>query len=153
MFKSMPTGLPGVRVFTRKGKPIYSVREGFESACHGAGIDDFTFHDLRHTYVTNKCRQGHPYFVIMASTGHKTMSTFKRYNTVSEDDLKTLVGKRTGKDGQYLDIKRIWAPMKKKLVSANYLKSLVPGAGLEPARGHTPRDFKSLASTRSATQA
>jgi hypothetical protein len=43
--------------------------------------------------------------------------------------------------------------MKKKLVSANYLKSLVPRAGLEPARGHTPRDFKSLASTRSATQA
>jgi hypothetical protein len=30
---------------------------------------------------------------------------------------------------------------------------VVPGAGLEPARGHTPRDFKSLASTRSATQA
>jgi hypothetical protein len=37
--------------------------------------------------------------------------------------------------------------------SVNILKSLVPGAGLEPARGYTPRDFKSLASTRSATQA
>ena len=36
---------------------------------------------------------------------------------------------------------------------ANHLELLVPGAGLEPARGHTPRDFKSLASTRSATQA
>ena len=30
---------------------------------------------------------------------------------------------------------------------------LVPGAGIEPARGRAPRDFKSLASTCSATQA
>jgi hypothetical protein len=30
---------------------------------------------------------------------------------------------------------------------------LVPGAGIEPARRQAPRDFKSLASTYSATQA
>ena len=30
---------------------------------------------------------------------------------------------------------------------------MVPGAGIEPARCITPRDFKSLASTNSATQA
>jgi integrase len=99
MFKAMPSGLPGIKVFTRNGNPISCVREAFESACRRAAIEGFTFHDLRHTYVTNKCREGHPYFVIMASTGHKTMSTFKRYNTVSEDDLKTLVGKMTRKDG------------------------------------------------------
>src|SRR6185369_15695654 len=29
----------------------------------------------------------------------------------------------------------------------------MPGAGLEPARGNSPRDFKSLASTDSATRA
>ncbi len=33
------------------------------------------------------------------------------------------------------------------------MKSLVPGAGIEPARGQASRDFKSLASTYSATQA
>ena len=30
---------------------------------------------------------------------------------------------------------------------------MVPGAGIEPARHSVPRDFKSLASTSSATQA
>ena len=30
---------------------------------------------------------------------------------------------------------------------------LVPGAGIEPARNYVSRDFKSLASTSSATQA
>ena len=33
------------------------------------------------------------------------------------------------------------------------LKSLVPGAGVEPARDIVPRDFKSLMSTSSITQA
>jgi hypothetical protein len=28
----------------------------------------------------------------MAATGHKTMSVFKRYNTVSREELKALVG-------------------------------------------------------------
>ena len=31
--------------------------------------------------------------------------------------------------------------------------TLVPGAGIEPAQPQGPRDFKSLASTSSATQA
>ena len=36
---------------------------------------------------------------------------------------------------------------------ANPLISLVPGAGIEPARYLVSRDFKSLASTISATRA
>ena len=36
---------------------------------------------------------------------------------------------------------------------ANSLLLLVPGAGIEPARHLVPRDFKSLASTISATRA
>ncbi len=39
------------------------------------------------------------------------------------------------------------------LCIANPLIYMVPEVGLEPARGVTPRDFKSLASTNSATQA
>jgi hypothetical protein len=36
---------------------------------------------------------------------------------------------------------------------ANPLIFVVPRAGVEPARSNRPRDFKSLASTHSATQA
>jgi integrase len=92
MFKAIPRGLPGVPVFMRDGKPIVSIRDAFESACKRAEIDDFHFHDLRHTFVNNRRLEGHDYFRIMAATGHKTMSVFKRYNTVSRDELKALVG-------------------------------------------------------------
>jgi len=92
MFKAMPKGFPMVRVFTREGKPIRSIREVFEAACRRAGIEEFTFHDLRHTAINNWRLQGHDYFRIMAATGHKTLNVFKRYNTVSKEELKALVG-------------------------------------------------------------
>ena len=50
-----------------------------------------TFHDLRHTCINNWRLQGHDFFRIMAASGHRTMEVFKRYNTVSEEELMKLV--------------------------------------------------------------
>jgi len=91
MFQAVPRGLPGVRVFTFQGKPLSYIKVGFVKACKKARIEDFTFHDLRHTAINNWRMRGHDYFRIMAASGHKTMSVFKRYNTVSKDELKALV--------------------------------------------------------------
>ncbi len=90
MLRSMPRDIHGY-VFTLNGKPIGDIRNSFRAACKRAGIENFTFHDLRHTAINNWRLQGHDFFRIMAVSGHKTMSVFKRYNTVSEDELKTLV--------------------------------------------------------------
>jgi integrase len=90
MLKSMPRDISGW-VFTLNGKPISSIRKSFITACETAGIKDFTFHDLRHTCVNNWRLQGHDFFRIMAASGHKTISVFKRYNVVNEDELKGLV--------------------------------------------------------------
>jgi integrase len=92
MFKDMPRGLPGVKVFTYATRSIGSIKKGFVTACQNAGIENFTFHDLRHTAINNWRLQGNDYFRIMAATGHKTMTVFKRYNTVSKEELKALVG-------------------------------------------------------------
>ena len=89
--RTMPRGLPGVRVFTYSAQSVVSIRESFITACRKAGIEGFTFHDLRHTFINNRRVEGHDYFRIMVATGHKTMSVFKRYNTVSKDELQTLV--------------------------------------------------------------
>ena len=93
MLKVMPRGLPSVRVFPYKGKAFGSTfQKAFETARKRARIEDFTFHDLRHTAINNWRLQGHDYFRIMAASGHKTMHVFKRYNTVSKDELRALVG-------------------------------------------------------------
>jgi integrase len=96
MFKAMPRGLPGVKVFTYQGKSVSCIKKSFVTACKRAGIEDFTFHDLRHTAINNWRLAGHDYFRIMAVSGHKTMSVFKRYNTVSKKELQALVNGNSG---------------------------------------------------------
>jgi integrase len=91
MFKAMPRGLPGVRVFTYRGRGIGAIKTAFNVAVKRAGIEGFCFHDLRHTAINNWRLAGHDYFRIMAATGHKTMIVFKRYNTVSREELRALV--------------------------------------------------------------
>jgi integrase len=68
-----------------------SITHAFERACRKAGVTDATFHDLRHTFVTNARRSGIDYFRIMAITGHKTMTVFKRYNTIDQQDLQAAI--------------------------------------------------------------
>jgi integrase len=94
LFKAIPQGLPMTPVFTYKGHSVAEMKRSFTTACKRAGIEDFTFHDLRHTAINNWRLAGHDYFRIMAATGHKTMSVFKRYNTVSKDELRALVGEK-----------------------------------------------------------
>jgi integrase len=64
-----------------------SIGHAFMRASQKAEVVDVTFHDLRHTFVTNARRSGVDAITTMAITGHKTMAVFKRYNTVDTSDL------------------------------------------------------------------
>jgi integrase len=66
MFKAMPRGLPGVKVFTYAGRQTGAKKKGFTTACKRAEIEDFTWR-----------LQGHDYFRIMAATGHKDHERFQ----------------------------------------------------------------------------
>jgi integrase len=68
-----------------------SITHAFERACHKVGVAHATFHDLRHTFVTNARRAGIDYFRIMSITGHKTMAVFKRYHTIDRHDLQEAI--------------------------------------------------------------
>ena len=48
---------------------------------------------------------------------------------------------------------RIAAANDQIFLSHSFIQFMVPGAGLEPARSITPRDFKSLVSTNFTTRA
>jgi len=73
-----------------RSDPLYmatSITHAYTRACRKAGVANATFHDLRHTFVTNARRSGVDAITTMAITGHKTMSVFRRYNAVDTNDL------------------------------------------------------------------
>jgi integrase len=86
----LPRGIRTGRVFLWKGKPVNDVKKAFKAACTRAGLNDFTFHDLRHCAINNLRLAGNDYFKIMAISGHKTMNVFKRYNLVTEEELSSV---------------------------------------------------------------
>lgn len=90
MLERLPRGLHETRVFLFRGNPFNEIKRGFTSACKRAEIEDFTFHDLRHCAINNMRLAGNDYFRIMAASGHKTTSVFKRYNLVTENELKQM---------------------------------------------------------------
>jgi integrase len=85
-------------VFQFNGKPFLDMRDALRKACKTAKIkygrferDGFIFHDLRHTFTTNARRAGVPEREIMAITGHTSRSTFDRYSTVDDNDLRKAI--------------------------------------------------------------
>jgi integrase len=81
-------GLGHNRVFTYNGQPIASIKTCFRLAYQKAGLINFRFHDLRHTFNTNMRKAGADPSVIMKLTGHKTTAMFHRYNTVDTQDAQ-----------------------------------------------------------------
>jgi integrase len=82
----------GGAVFTWGGRAMSEGwKRAFQTACRKAEIEGLHFHDIRHTFVTRKVREGWDYKRIMAITGHKTFAVFQRYNNPSEEDVKEVV--------------------------------------------------------------
>lgn len=81
-------------VFSKEdGKPYGNWRKAFETACKAAGIKDFRFHDLRHTFASYLGMEGYNAFTIQALTGHKTLAMVQRYTHLAPSYLKDAVDK------------------------------------------------------------
>ncbi|NLZ11108.1 MAG: site-specific integrase, partial [Alcaligenaceae bacterium] len=67
-------------VFTRNGRPQPQIDpKMFKRACEKAGIDDFHFHDLRHTWASWHVQAGTPLFVLKELGGWETLEMVKKY--------------------------------------------------------------------------
>ena len=92
------TGLPAARhVLTfvdqatderRQITPGGSVMVDFRDAVAAAGIEDFRFHDLRHTFATRLLRQTQNLKLVSKLLGHQNITTTMRYAHVLQDDLR-----------------------------------------------------------------
>ena len=75
-------------VFHLKGKPIGDWRKRWDRACREAGCPGKSLHDCRRTAARNLRRAGVPEDVAMKLTGHATRDVFRRYNILTDADIR-----------------------------------------------------------------
>jgi integrase len=66
------------------GKPFYDVRTAWKNALKKAGIEDFRFHDLRHTFASQLLMSGVDMKTVSELLGHSSMRMTERYTHLSE---------------------------------------------------------------------
>jgi len=72
-------------VFTYRDKPIKDVKTAFEKARNTVGLEDFRFHDLRHTFASRLVQKGISIYEVMHLTGHKSLVMVQRYAHLAPD--------------------------------------------------------------------
>jgi integrase len=83
-------------VFTYKGKKVKNIKKAFKTAMKNAGITDFRFHDLRHTFASQVIMRGGDLKDVQELLGHKSMSMTLRYSHLSQDHKKRAVNLLNG---------------------------------------------------------
>ena len=61
------------------GKPYDDIKRSFASACRHAGIKDFRFHDLRHTFASHLVMIGADLTTVKELLGHETVTMTLKY--------------------------------------------------------------------------
>jgi integrase len=78
-------------IFTFNGEPVMDVKTAFRIACDNAGIEDFRFHDLRHTFASQLILKGGTLKDVQELLGHKTMTMTLRYAHLTQEHKRKAV--------------------------------------------------------------
>ncbi len=70
-----------------------NISKGFAAVCRRLEIEDFTFHDLRHTAASWLRMQGADIHTVAQLLGHKDLRMATRYQHLSPEFLSTAVGR------------------------------------------------------------
>jgi integrase len=84
---------PSPYVFTnpRTGQRYRNVRQSFQKACSRAGISDFRWHDLRHTFASWHVQSGTDLYRLSRILGHSTLQMTTRYAHLATEHLHEAV--------------------------------------------------------------
>ncbi len=132
-----------------EGQRHNDIRHPFEEACEAAGLTDFHFHDLRHTFASWLMMRGVPLATVSNLLGHTSPTMTLRYAHLSPKHLTSAVRvldpSSDGSLDSYLTIKPKQTPegvlvgaRKDQVETSERLdrsgkSELVPKAGFEPA--------------------
>jgi integrase len=85
------------RVFTFRGKPVNSANtKAWHAALKRAGIADFRWHDLRHTWATWQRQAGTPTHELQQLGGWRTGAMVERYAHLAPDHLAVAASRLDG---------------------------------------------------------
>jgi integrase len=76
----------------RTGGRLDNVRRSFASALQRAGIENFRFHDLRHTAASWMVQGGADIYAVQKILGHSHVRTTQRYAHQSPEHLESQIG-------------------------------------------------------------
>ena len=76
------------RVFPISGS---SLRQAFDKVTAKTGLEDFRFHDLRHTFATRLVQNGVDLYKVKELLGHKTISMTMRYAHHYPESLRSSI--------------------------------------------------------------
>ncbi len=77
---------PGKRVF-----PVKDFKRSWRTALKRAGIEDFRFHDLRHTFASHLVMSGVDLRTLSELLGHKTLRMVQRYSHIGDEQMRDAV--------------------------------------------------------------
>ena len=75
----------------KEGSRITDIKKAFNAAVKEAGIKDFHFHDLRHTFGTRAADGGVEMTAIAEVMGHADIRTTRRYSHATDQGRRRVV--------------------------------------------------------------
>ncbi len=76
---------------THKGRFLHNLAKAWYLALKAAGIEDFRFHDLRHTFASRLAMLGIDLYTVQRAGGWKTGIMVQRYAHLSPDHMRAVV--------------------------------------------------------------
>ena len=76
-------------------------KKSFQKALKTACLDDFRFHDLRHTFASQMVMRGASLKDVQEILGHKTMTMTLRYAHLSQEHKKKAINLVNGLTGNF----------------------------------------------------
>lgn len=93
--EDVKTSAAGEYVFPNRqdGRPLTDIRKSFAAALEKAGIANFRFHDLRHTFCSQLVSEGVDIYTVMELAGHSSIKMTMRYAHLSPNQKRDAVEK------------------------------------------------------------